>query len=388
MSKVSDTKSFKVKASKVHGDKYDYSKVEYINSTTHVIIVCKIHGEFSQTPSKHLSKRGCQSCANISRSVTQRKTGDQFVFDAKAVHKERYDYSSVKYLGSQKNVDIICRIHGVFSQLANNHLNGEGCYKCGRISCGIIQKKLHETFLKECKEIHGEKYEYHYPYEGDKTKINIWCTIHKEYFSQRPNDHIKDSQGCPDCGILSMAKSQTKSEELYIRQVTELHNGLYNYDKLVYITTNDKVQIQCKKHGYFWQRASAHLSGQGCPHCGEWKSEQLCREIFEELFLFKFPKSRPEFLKRKEYDGFNEDLKIAFEYNGKQHYEYIPFFHKTFEEFESQKKRDLEKREISLQQGVILIEIPFMYNYQNPKKMYNHIVSLLKRQDSILIVNR
>ena len=83
-----------------------------------------------------------------------------------------------------------------------------------------------------------------------------------------------------------------------------------------------------------------------------------------------------------------EDLKIAFEYNGKQHYEYIPFFHKTFEEFESQKKRDLEKREISLQQGVILIEIPFMYNYQNPKKMYNHIVSLLKRQDSILIVNR
>ncbi len=49
-------------AKAIHGDKYDYSKVEYITSAIKVCIICPIHGEFWQTPSKHLSNRGCPKC--------------------------------------------------------------------------------------------------------------------------------------------------------------------------------------------------------------------------------------------------------------------------------------------------------------------------------------
>lgn len=157
--KGSNTGKFIEKAIKIHGEKYDYSKVDYKKSNIHITIICKKHGEFSQTPNKHIMNRGCPKCGKISSMMSQRKTKEQFITDAIEKHGNRYDYSKVNYINSQTNVDIICKIHGQFSQLANNHLNGEGCYKCGRISCGQKQTKLHETFITESKEIHGEKYE-------------------------------------------------------------------------------------------------------------------------------------------------------------------------------------------------------------------------------------
>ena len=60
------------KAKNRHGDKYDYSKVEYINSTTKVCIICKEHGEFWQTPHGHVRGQGCPKCAKIKRGDTKR----------------------------------------------------------------------------------------------------------------------------------------------------------------------------------------------------------------------------------------------------------------------------------------------------------------------------
>ena len=54
--------SFVEKAKKVHGGKYDYSKVIYSNSKTNVVITCPIHGDFSQAPDKHLVGQGCPIC--------------------------------------------------------------------------------------------------------------------------------------------------------------------------------------------------------------------------------------------------------------------------------------------------------------------------------------
>lgn len=56
------TDIFIEKAKTVHGDKYDYSKVDYVHNKSKVTITCPIHGDFVQTPNSHLQKRGCQAC--------------------------------------------------------------------------------------------------------------------------------------------------------------------------------------------------------------------------------------------------------------------------------------------------------------------------------------
>ena len=57
---------------KRHNNKYDYSKVEYVNSSTKVCIICPEHGEFWQTPHKHLSGQGCPKCGG-KKKLTQKE---------------------------------------------------------------------------------------------------------------------------------------------------------------------------------------------------------------------------------------------------------------------------------------------------------------------------
>lgn len=118
-------------ARKVHGEKYDYSKVEYINNKTHVKVVCPIHGEFSITPNKHVTmKHGCSKCASEKNGLSKRLTNEEFIKRSTEIHNNKYDYSKVNYCGGRKKVEIICPIHGSFKQYAEIHLNGCGCPKC------------------------------------------------------------------------------------------------------------------------------------------------------------------------------------------------------------------------------------------------------------------
>jgi len=64
MSKISTLKEFTEKARRIHGNKYDYSLVNYINSHIKVEIICPIHGIFFQTPNSHLNKCGCKKCSD------------------------------------------------------------------------------------------------------------------------------------------------------------------------------------------------------------------------------------------------------------------------------------------------------------------------------------
>ena len=96
----------------------------------------------------------------------------------------------------------------------------------------------------------------------------------------------------------------------------------------------------------------------------KWKSEYQCREIFEKLFTgYKFKKERPYFLERLELDGYCQQLLLAFEFDGIQHFEHLKYFHKTYTQFEEQKIRDKKKDKLCKEHGVKLVRIP--YNYSN-----------------------
>lgn len=122
------------RAKEIHGDKYDYSKVKYVNMNTKVIITCPIHDDFPQTPHNHLQGHGCFECSNELIHNKQRFTIEEFIENSNEVHGEgKYDYSKVIYVNNHTDVIIICHNHDEpyeFPQTPNNHLSGEGCPLC------------------------------------------------------------------------------------------------------------------------------------------------------------------------------------------------------------------------------------------------------------------
>lgn len=122
----------------VHNDLYSYTNTRYINSTTHVEIICKTHGPFKQLPKYHIKGSGCAKCLGKHKYTT-----DEWIIEAKKIHGEKYIYSNVIYISCEIKVDIICPIHGIFSQTPNHHLRGAGCSKCGfeNLENIILQKK-------------------------------------------------------------------------------------------------------------------------------------------------------------------------------------------------------------------------------------------------------
>lgn len=182
------------KSNKIHEYRYDYSLVDYKNNNTKVKIICKIHGLFEQVPLSHLSKNGCPSCGKLSMSNKQRLTTSDFIEKSKLVHLDRYDYSLVKY-GNNNNtkVEIICKKHGVFSQLPSNHLSGQGCGKC------VGKGKKTIDFIREGNIIHNGLYDYSLvEYLGSSEKVSIICKKHG-VFRQDPKNHIFSKHGCPNC---------------------------------------------------------------------------------------------------------------------------------------------------------------------------------------------
>jgi hypothetical protein len=114
-----------------HGDKYDYSKIEYKNAHTDVIIVCPIHGEFKQRPSNHLNGSGCPKCGQERTAKSVRNTLKYFKENSFKTHKGEYDYSLINsYINNKTKVKIICPKHGNFEQQPIAHLLGQRCPKC------------------------------------------------------------------------------------------------------------------------------------------------------------------------------------------------------------------------------------------------------------------
>ena len=139
-------------AKEVHGDNYDYSKTNYVNSYTKVIIICKEHGEIEQVPSSHLSGQGCYKCGKNTL-----KTSEEFITDSKKLHGDKYDYSKVNYKGAHTKVILGCLEHGEFVMKPNCHLRGSGCYKCGKITVSMKLSSNKEEFIQKSKSIHGDK---------------------------------------------------------------------------------------------------------------------------------------------------------------------------------------------------------------------------------------
>lgn len=194
--------TFEKRSKEIYGDKYDYSRVEYMNEDTRVTLYCKEHDTtFTQTPRRHLiGQSGCPVCSSALRSASARSTQQEFLNKSVSIHGCKYNYERAVYTKNNEEVDIICYKHGVFKQQPSVHWMGCGCPKCGRESIGEATRKHQAQWEEECNLVHGNKYDYSkVKYVKAIEKVEIVCPIHGS-FLQTPIAHLR-GRGCRQCGM-------------------------------------------------------------------------------------------------------------------------------------------------------------------------------------------
>ena len=251
------TQSFIERARKIHGDKYDYSLVDYKNLSTPVQIIChekddngNEHGVFLQTPRNHLEGDRCPKCF---KSV--KRTQEQFLTQAKAVHGDKYDYSKSIYKSNKTPIVITCPKHGDFVQTPLYHLQGHGCQKCYYERAGQTAKKSFDDFVKEAKQIHGDKYDYSkVEYVNRKTPVVIICPKHGE-FLQTPEKHLNRGQGCPLCSESHMERlcALTFEKQGIPYEREKKFDWLVNKQKLPldFYLPDYKIAIECQGEQHY-----------------------------------------------------------------------------------------------------------------------------------------
>ncbi len=321
------TTNFIEKARKIHGDKYNYSKVEYVNSKTKVCIICPEHGEFWQAPGEHSKGSGCPLCYKECRGNMCRKGVERFINQSEEIYGKYYNYSQVNYKDAHTKVYIICPKHGGFYKTPQNHLRGQGCPICGNLRKGDWRRSNTEEFINKSKEKHGDKYDYSkVEYINNHDKVCIICPEHGEFW-QKPNDHLRGI-GCGACG------------------------QKYNFNELNLLKI---VKEKYGKENVIYQYRPRFLSG---------KTSSQSIDIF--------------------LNNFN----IGIEYHGRQHFKPIKKFGSD-EGFLKTQKRDLIKYEKCLKNDIKLFYITlekcdtsnyFTHVYNNLDEMFNDINEFIKEK--------
>lgn len=307
MKKVT-TENFIIKAQSIYNDLYSYDKVNYVSAKTKVIITCKIHGDFTITPNKHLSGGGCQVCGRNKIIAANTKTNEDFLNEAHEVHGELYDYSKFINVKRSEKITIICKAHGEFKQTISNHLSGQGCPTCAKNERGINRRKSEKDFFDDCNYIHNKKYNYsETTYQGMNSIIEPICPIHGS-FKVLAIKHYHRNQGCTHCS----------DEQLKSRPILEMEQYL-NDNNIIFIS-----EFRIKE----------------------------CRNVLELPFDIYIP-----------------SLNLCVEYDGVQHYKPIEFFGGE-EGYQKQVQNDKIKNEYCESNNINLLRISYKQEHLKVLKEY------------------
>ncbi len=358
---TSTTENFIKKAHKVHGDKYDYSKVHYVNAITKVTIRCPEHGEFEQAPSKHLSGHNCPKCSG--RYVPTTK---EWIASGRKVHGDKYDYSKVNYVNSKTKVCIICPKHGEFEQNPIEHILGCDCPKCSIEKNRKNHTSTKENFIKKANENHNGKYDYSkVHYVNSKTKVCIICPEHGEFW-QIPSSHTQGA-GCPICANEANGKSKRLSLSDFITKARKVHGNKYDYSKVHYVDAFTKITIRCPKHGNFEQTPHDHAKGSGCQKCNLSHLERSMMNYLDEVGITYDYQKRFKWLGLQSLDFYLPDYNVGIECQGEQHFFPVDFAKKGVEwackNFERTISLDKRKKVLCEEHGIKLLYFGNVPNY-------------------------
>lgn len=341
------------KAIEIHGNKYDYSKVNYIDAKTKVCIVCPEHGDFLQLPYNHLNGNGCPSCARHKWDT------DSFIKKAMEVHGDKYDYSKTEFKSTREKVCIICPEHGEFWQYPLSHLNGNGCGKekrgvrencwenrkcpvCGKT---FKERKKHKKICcsEECRKIYVNE---HMDEINRKRSETLKETFSKKTKFDYEKAYEKQKKTCIErYGVdsfsktemgreisrknmtkLRMENSETLKNEILIPKYKELceNDGL----ELLEFRNRFDCTVMCKKCGnIFVTRTLGYLTEKNttnrCKICNPYlvvpnKNNEIENDFskFLEECDVKFYRNYRGIISSMEIDFYLPDYKIGFEIDG------------------------------------------------------------------------
>lgn len=238
----------------------------------------------------------------------KRKTTAEFIEQSKSIHGDKYDYSEVKYCGWNIPVKIIClTCKTIFDQRPNDHTNHHGCPTCNN-----VKKLTNETFINKSELIHNKKYNYSKVfYINNHTDVCIICPNHGDFW-QKPYSHLQ-RHGCKKCND----EKKILGTNEFLKKFRKIHGNRYDYSKVEYKHSNEKIEIICKTHGSFWQNSYQHSCGSGCSKCYETKHKvsnndfiHRCVKIHGSTYDYSFTKYKhPKFKVKiicKKHGPFNQ----------------------------------------------------------------------------------
>lgn len=268
-------------------------------------------------------------------------TTEQFVERAKRIHPE-YDYSLVKYIDTDTNVEIVCPVHGKFEITPHHFLGGRICPKCNKSG------KVYDTqsFVEKSKKIFGDRYDYsEVDYKDSREKVKIICPKHGP-FLQRASSHTSGN-GCPACDREN-TKRNFRTQDEFIKNCKKVHGDKYDYSNVNYRHSQEKVELVCPIHGSFFARPSDILSGTGCPACQESRLETITRNFLDSNHIDYCPQKHFDWLVYEgpqRIDFYLPQHKIGIECQGEQHFFPVSFSDEQdkYDAFRETQKRDQNK---------------------------------------------
>ena len=398
--KAYTTEEWIEKAKLIHPE-IDYSECVYKNKETKMTFICKKHGKFTKLPRLFLkSEIPCSYCKH---EKERKEISDMMMKKIKEVWKDKdYDLSNAEYIKSDVPIKVICNKHKyAFYPLPSNILNKHTiCPKCAIEKNTDRQRKTFDTFIKEAREIHGDKYEYDESTYGKKVDddIRIICPEHGEFW-QSPHSHIGQKQGCPFCGKIRGGLKHRSDAEEVLNKIKELHkHDNYSYEKFSYEEgVNTYIDIYChktysngKEHGYFRQMIQNHIAGQGCPRCRSSHLERLIKNALMDKEFGKIDEwKRFEWLGKLSLDFYLSEYNIAIECQGSQHYLKDHFM----KDLEVVQERDLRKKKLCKEHGLTLLYFtePNLMKYVSEDDLpntYSNVTDLINRINLIISRNK
>ena len=304
MVKKKNKEIFIEEAKKIHGDNYDYSNVVYVNTHTHVTIVCKKCGnKFQQTPHSHLQGSKCPFCSHRSFKYTV----DEVKYIIKSKYNNFYNTELItNYKDNKQKLPLICPKHGYFESCLNDLNNGHACQLCGKEKNHSSTRKTKEQFVNESVEIHGNKYDYSkVEYKNAITKTCIICPEHGEFW-QTPNEHLR-GKGCPHCNESKLEKETWFFlNSLNIENVRSKHFKWLGQKHLDFYLPKYNAAIECQGEQHF---KPINFFGKDAGFEKRRKSDvdkkRLCEENNVKLFYYS-RENYDELIGKKIYHDLNE----------------------------------------------------------------------------------
>lgn len=364
--RLTNKERFLKKARAMYPD-YDFSRVEYKDRETHIVVVCPVHGEFKIRPrtlligEKGQKPHGCWKCNNLIPPYEKELTLDTFKNRMHELYGDKYTFIWSDYKNKQSMIRFTCKEHGEQRRSVTGLLDGKGCAYCNG-------KFYPPDWIKNARAVHGEKYEYDEsrPPQRATDIIRYKCPAHG-WQETRYDCHVQQGHGCALCaGVLTKMPVEER-KQIWIKKCRERFPGKFSYRNVVYVNNDTPVKIYCKEHHITFETTpDTHLRGAGgCPLCTKSVGEvEIFKWLSEHAIPFETQKIIPNenmFCKRQYLvaDFYLPDLNLIIEMNGLQHYQYVEHFNTKDWTFEDQQIRDDTLRAYCKTHKISLLEIKY-----------------------------